>query len=162
MSFDIFLQCFRKGQPATFKREIFEDIFLPHCADLKGYRSDPKFMRAEFPDGGGSDIHSGNDYDVLRMQLEHGELPAGTDIGVDDKSIIDHMMFNHCGGDMFFQALYELANRTQSVILWPSEGPSTVVTNEAVLKELPEKGFDLATIKIVHSGADIVEAIQNS
>jgi len=37
MSFDIFVQCFRDGEVATFKRTILEEIFWPlrHAAWIK-------------------------------------------------------------------------------------------------------------------------------
>ena len=164
MSFDIFLQCFRKGAPTAFKREVFEEVFLPFCDDRHEYEGDPDFMRVEFPDGSGSDIYLGSLRKNRESMIELGEIseadPFPRDRG--DPEDLESLMFNHGGGDMFFQAMYELADRTQSVIFWPSEGPSTVVTNESVLKELPEDFPDIKTARIVRSGADIIEAIETS
>ena len=47
MSYDIFLACLRDAHSPRFKREVFEEIFLPHCAYLKSYRDDPGSMAAE-------------------------------------------------------------------------------------------------------------------
>jgi len=164
MSFDIFLQCYRKGKPATFKREIFDQIFLPYCNDPSKYASDPKFMQVEYPDDGGADIYLGNLHDDRALLLELGKdqeadaLPS--DLG--DPHDIGHVMFNHCGGDMFFDAMYKLADQTRSVIFWPNAPSLVVATNEAVLTELEPDFPGIDNPRIVHSGADIVAAIQSS
>lgn len=118
-------------------------------------------MRVRFADGG-ADIYLSNEYDSRRTLMDIGQLPEGTDIGIDDKSVISHLMFNHCGGDTFYQALYELADRTGSIIYWPAPRPSNVVTKEAVIRDVPPEGFDHATIRVVHSGRDIFKAIGES
>ena len=155
MSFDIFLQCFRRGEPATFERRVFDEIFLPYCTRPDSYRSDPGEMNVEFPDGSGGQIYPGSE--IGDPTDERAEAHKSR-----DNSKIQGVMFNHCGGGQFFQAMYELADRTSAVIFWPSEGPSTVVTKEAVLKELPDDFPKLAEAKIVHNGADIVKAIEES
>ena len=56
MSYDIFLACVRGEDTVRFKREIFEEIFLPHCPYLKCYRADPGGMQVEYPDGSHAEI----------------------------------------------------------------------------------------------------------
>lgn len=56
MSYDIFLACVRGEGTVRFKREIFEEIFLPYCPYLKSYRADPGGMQVEYPDGNHADI----------------------------------------------------------------------------------------------------------
>jgi hypothetical protein len=164
MSFDIFLQCYRKEKPATFRREIFEGLFLQYCPCKKSYASDPKFMQVEYPDGGGADIYLGNLHDDKALLLELGKneeanaLPG--DLG--DPRDIAHMMFNHCGGDMFFDAMYKLADQTKSVIFWPNSPSLVVVTDEAVLKELPADFPGVENPRVVRSGAEIIAAIESS
>jgi hypothetical protein len=155
MSFDIFLQCFQRGEPATFDRKIFDEIFLPYCTHPALYRSDPGDMTVEFPDGSGGQIYPGSEIGDPTDDSMKAHVAS-------DQSKIQCVMFNHCGGTQFFQAMYELANRTSAVIFWPSVRPSTVVTKEAVLKELPDDFPKLADAKIVRSGADIVKAIEES
>ena len=138
MSFDIFLQCFRNGQPAPISLELFESIFLPHDTHPEAYEDDPGYLTLEYPDGGGGVLHC------------------------DGIATRGGMMFNHCGGKSFWDDIYRLADRTGSVIYWPSPGPHGVVTREEVLKELPQDGFDLSVIKVVRNSEEIGEAIQNS
>jgi hypothetical protein len=168
MSFDIWLDCFRGGHPAPFKREVFEAIFLPFCSNSAGYKSDRSFMQVEYPDGGRADIHVSNlDEDVLQS-ASAGKLIAPEEIddvlerAQGDPNFIQHVGFTHCGGDAFFQGMYELASRTKSVIHWPDEDAIFVYTEDAVLKELPKEYFGDARKQRVASGADIVRAIENS
>jgi hypothetical protein len=134
MSFDIFLQCGRDGQMATWKREVVDEIFgqyVVHREDTYG------FVRLEFPDGGGSVVYMGNEDDI------------------------DGMTFNRGGGLNFFQELYRLTDRIQGCLFWP--GPFFVITDAATLNHVPaglhESGF---APLLVRSGAEIVAAIKRS
>jgi hypothetical protein len=130
MSFDIFLQCYRNGEPATFKRSVVKEIFGPHAY------GDPDFSNVTFPDGSGSCVY------------------------VTDADDIQGMMFNHCGGNDFFQALYKLADRTKSVILWPDTRPSFAITDEATLAHLPlDFEQDFGPGQIVRNGRELQEYI---
>jgi len=57
MSFDIFLQCFRSGEPAPILREVFEAIFLPHATHPQAYAKDRGYLTVEYPDGSGAAIY---------------------------------------------------------------------------------------------------------
>jgi hypothetical protein len=138
MSFDIFLEVWRQGEIASFKREVFEALFLPYCTKRRSYDENPSFMRVEFPDESGSDIY------------------------LDEEDDFRHITFNHSGGSMFFDAIYKLADQTKSVIFWPNSPSLVVVTNEAVLKELPADFPGVENPRIVHSGAEIIAAIESS
>jgi hypothetical protein len=138
MSFDIFLQCFRDGEVATFDRAAFEQIF---GAVAVSRRNEEGFVRMEFADGGGADIYIG------------------------DEDALDCVMFNHCGGDVFFDALYELADRIKGLIYWPGAAPipSSVITEATTLRHIPEefvKGCGPPIV--VKNGEEITEAIVNS
>lgn len=138
MSFDVYLQCFRNGECAYFKRGVFEAIFLPHSKYVAAYRKDPSFLRVDYPDGAGSDIYCGQDVEI------------------------NHLTFNHGGGQALFQAIYELAKQTRSVIYWPSDAPSAVVTEDITRNDLPKDFPDRDIAVVVHSGADIIKAIETS
>ena len=130
MSFDIFLQCYRDGEPATFKRSVLIEIFGPYAF------GNPRLSMVTFPDGSGSCVY------------------------VVDADDIQDMMFNHCGGNDFFQALYELADRTKSIIFWPDTRPSFAVTDEGTLAHLP-RDFeqDFGPGQIVRNGRELQEYI---
>src|SRR5579871_4521263 len=109
MSFDIFVQCFRNGDVAMFKRSVFEEIFGRFTVSRE-----PNFALTKFPDGSGADIY------------------------VDDSDELDSIMFNHCDGDAFFDALYQLTDRIKGIIYWADEAPCSAITDAAVLEHLPE------------------------
>ena len=169
MSFDIWLECYRNGEPAPFKREVFESIFLPFCTNRNEYERKPDFMQVEFPDGGGADIYMSNlKSDVLEAASKKaGGLVPPEEIGEvlkkakGDPAFIQHMTFNHCGGDAFSEGMYALAQRTGSIISWPDDDPIFVYTDETVLKELPDYYTEMRK-RLVRNGADIGEAIRTS
>jgi hypothetical protein len=109
MSFDIHLQCYRNGDFATFKRALVEEIFGRDAVDLRLPLTDVRY-----PDGSGGQI-----------------------IGADKEDDIRSMMFNHCGGAIFYDRLYELAHRTRSCILWPFGDPQSAVTDVKTIADSP-------------------------
>jgi hypothetical protein len=139
MSFDIFLQCLRKGEEAPIPRSMFDAIFGPHDTHPQSRKSDPGYMVVEYPDGSGGVIYSG---------YEDGKDATG-------------MMFNRCGGPSFGADLYELADRSKSVIFWPSKDSFYLYTDEAVPKQIPERIFEGGG-RLVKNGFDIVAAIEAS
>lgn len=133
MSFDIFLGCYRNGEPATFKRSAFNEIF-----DVKTDERDPGYEVVEYPDGSGGAVYL----------HERG------------KDEIEHMMFNHCGGDTFWAKVYELLYVTQSLIYWPSDGSGYAVASTAALKHLPADLVEEAgKVKIVHNARELEDLI---
>lgn len=107
MSFDIFLQCYRNGEAASFKRAVFDEIF-----ETQNDRIGRDFVQPRYSDGSGGDIYV-------------------------DENDIQCIMFNHCGGDIFWAKVYELLYVTQSLIFWPAGGPAAVVARADALKHLP-------------------------
>ena len=51
MGFDLFLNCVRDGETATFKRELFEEIMGRGAVDAKF-----PLTTVEYIDGGGGDL----------------------------------------------------------------------------------------------------------
>ncbi len=127
MSFDIFLYCFRNGEPATFERSVVAEIFSPHAY------GDPDFTNVTFPDGSGACIYVARDHDIQGLG------------------------FDRCGGDAFFDALYRLADITKSVVFWPGRRPSCAVTDGATLAHLPDgfSADGCGPAQVVHSGAEL-------
>lgn len=133
MSFDIFVQCFRNHEVATFKRAVLEEIFGPYVVDRR-----PSFMRAEFPDrGGGAEIYS------------------------DDEDDLDSVMFTHGGGDPLFDAIYRLVDRIKGVVYWADLPPCCAVTDAATLSHVPVDFIEgCGPAVVAKSGAEIIAAIQ--
>lgn len=95
-----------------FKRELVEEIFGRYALNPP-----PHCQNATYLDG--------------RAEI----------YGADEEEI-DGIMCSHSWGTTFFEALYELADRTKSVIFWPSLGPSAAVTDVATLVHLPPGAFE--------------------
>lgn len=131
MSFDIFLQCFQGGEPATFKRSLFEEIFCPNAINPQLPLED-----VTYADGGG-DIYGSDDDDIQCL------------------------MFNHCGGDTFWAALRELADRTQSVVFSASGWPTLAVADAAAIAHLPANFTKDSpnSVHVVRSGRELEELI---
>lgn len=127
MSFDIFFQCYRNGEPATFKRSVFNEIF-----GVDTNPRDPGYDVLEYPDGSGGAVYL-SDPDI------------------------QHMMFNHCGGDIFWAKVCELLYVTKSVIFWPDEkGNNSVIANTDALKHLPSTWVeDFGEVNIAHNGPEL-------
>ena len=47
-------------------------------------------------------------------------------------------MFNHFGGDAFFDGLYRFTDHFKAVVHWPDIAPNSAVTDVAVLEHVPE------------------------
>lgn len=126
-------------------------------------------MQVEYPDGGRADIYVSNlKNEVLTETAEKaGGLVSPEEIrdvlerAEGDPASIQHVGFNHCGGDALFQGMYELAHRTGSIIHWPDIEPIFVYADESILGELPDYFADFRKC-LVRTGADIVEAIRTS
>ena len=134
MSFDIFLLCVRNGEAATFSRSTLVEVFGASIVS----REPDGFFKLYFADGGGADVYSGHDDDVVQ-----------------------HIGFNRPGGDMFFDALYRLAEVTKSVVFWPSKPPAVAVTDETTLAHLPDglSADGIGPAQVVHSGRELYEYI---
>jgi hypothetical protein len=128
VSLDIFLQCFRNGEPAAFKVAVVERIFSHDGVDfhlpLTGVR---------FRNGGRADIY-----------------------GADGGDDTNHVMFTHFSGKTFFDALYALARETKSVVLMITPAHPIAVADQETIDHLPP-GFaeGLSMPVIVSSGHEL-------
>jgi hypothetical protein len=130
VSFDIFLQCVRDGMRAAFKRSLFEEIFSRGAIDPQ-----LPLIHVGYSDG-------------------HAEI-----YGADEGEDIGHLMFSHCGGATFFAALYELADRSGSMIFWPSLGRSMAVTRTETIAHLPEDMGEMGPPYVVSDGHELQDCI---
>lgn len=121
MSYDIFLACVRGEGTVRFKREIFEEIFLPYCPYLKSYRADPGGMQVEYPDGNHADISIHNSSEGAEQARRQAHTPeerlALPEFPPGDRAYIEALGFGgHFGGASFSNDLYELAERVGAVV----------------------------------------------
>jgi len=130
MSFDIFVMCFRNGDAATFERALFEEIFGRGAIDPQ-----LPFTSVTYGDGS-AEIY-----------------------GADESEDIEHLMFNHCGGDTFYSALYELADRSGSVVIWPVIGRQIAVTSKAIIEHLPADVESLGPAYVVSNGQELAACV---
>jgi hypothetical protein len=135
MSFDIFLTCLNNAGVMTFKRQLAEEVL-----GREAVRPEKVLLGGvEYPDRSGSAVY----------------CSEGEDLG--------HLMFNHSGGDMFFERLWELADRSGSMIYWPGYGFPRAVTRPEMLQHLPK---DLEDIEpppfVVRNGRELVDAMNRT
>jgi len=165
VSFPISLTCYQNGKEARFKREIFDEIFLRHCANRDEYDDDPTFMQVEYPDGGRADIVLTSLSDEALALLVPGEpvspekMSEISDMPRGDPAFVQNVTFDHAGGDALFDDIYKLADSTNSVISWPDVGSPVVVPNDETLKEVPTDYPGIKSARVVRSGSAIVKAI---
>lgn len=166
MSYDIILACVRGADTVRFKREVFEEIFLPHCSILKSYRANPGLMQVEYPDGSRADIYIHNTSDEERKAQQQARTPearlALPEFPPGDPAYIEHLGFGHFGGDAFFRDLYALADRTGAMIYAGAMTPTVIVTKESVLKEIPEDFLGMDNALVARNAAELEEAIWNN
>jgi hypothetical protein len=132
LSFDIFLHCVKDGMPAAFECGLFEEIFGRGAIDLR-----LPFTRVDYVDGG-AEIY-----------------------GADEGEDIEHLMFTRCGGETFFAALHELADRSGSMIFWPSPGRSIAVTRADMVAHIPPDMVELGPPYIVSNGRELADCISH-
>ena len=130
MSFDVHLICVRDGKGATFPRELFEEIMGRGAID-----PDFPLWAVTYADGG--------------SQI----------IGADEENL-DGAMFNHFGGDTFFDRLWELADRTNSFFWWPNTHRSVAITRRDIISHIPDGALDgLGEPYFVQTGKELENAI---
>jgi hypothetical protein len=162
MSDSIFLACVRGADTPRFKREVFEEIFLPHCPYLKSYRIDPGGMQVEYPDGSRADISIHNSSEEAEQARRQARTPeerlALPQFRPGDSAYIEFLGFGHFGGDAFFRDLYTLADRVGAMV-YAGGKPSVIVTKESVLKEIPEDFLGIENARVVRNPAELEDAV---
>jgi len=135
VSFDVFVQCFRNGEIATFKRAILEEIFGPY-ATQRGPRGEIK--RVDYPDrAGGAEVYGGDEEDL------------------------NSVMFTHLGGEPLYDGIYRLADRIMGIVYWADVPPCCAVTDAATLLHVPADFIEgCGPAVVAKSGAEIIAAIQ--
>jgi hypothetical protein len=160
MSYDIFLACVRGHDTVRFKREVFEEVFLPHCPRLKSYQADPGFMQVEYADGGRADIYIMNTSEEEERARKEARTPeqrlALPSFPPGDPAYIQCLGFDHFGGDAFFRDLYKLTDRVGGIIY---AGGAVIATKEGVLKEMSEDSSDMENARVARDPAELEDAV---
>lgn len=135
MSFDIFVARFHDAESIAFKRASFEEVFGKFVAEKQ-----INFLRLRYPNQGG-----------------------GAEVYINDAEEIRSVMFNHCGGDEFWEGVYQFAKKIEGVIWWPNIDHISAVANADVLRHLPARFVDQdAHPTVIANGRELVEAIGRS
>jgi len=130
MSFDIFMAPFQNGGSSSFNRSLLLQVFGPDAG-----LEENSFSRIRYSDHDGAELY-----------------------GAEEETVTDGLSFNHCGGDRFFDGLWQLADRTNAVIFWPGEEGNAVVTDtEALTHADPEFIEPLQPVKIVANGKELLD-----
>jgi hypothetical protein len=136
MSMELFLICIEGVGQATFKRAVAQEILGRDALESKRVLD----YRVDYPDGSGAEVC----------------CAEGDDL--------ESICFDRFGGEIFFDRVWELADRIGAVIFWPAPGPSTAVTHPAMIDRLPDelRGDEDMPVVVVRSGGDIYNAIEES
>jgi len=132
MSFDIWLDCFKEGDKDFFPTTILEKVFAPSHVG-----DDGTYWLLQFPDGVS-----------CRVRIANEPMTAGFAI-------------NRPSGNGLYDAIYEIMSRTQTVLSWSFGGAA--VANPSVIPHLPPEMIQSVGVPtVVHSGDDIIKAIEAS
>lgn len=131
MSMELFLECKRDGETASFKRSLFEEIMGRGAVA-------PQFplTGVEYADGGALEIDGGEDDDITSLT------------------------FSRFGGDTFFDRLWELADRTGSFLWWPGMDRQLAATRDDVANQIDADMVDeMGPPYVVANGKELAEAV---
>lgn len=132
MSFDISLCCFKGGNEDFFSTSIVEGAFGP--------------------------FHVGDDAGEWVLQFPGG---GRCQVRVDDKPMMVGFIINRPAGDGLYDAIYEIMRQTNTALWWSFGGAA--VADSSVIPHLPPEMIkSLGEPTIVHSGDDILKAIEAS
>lgn len=89
MSFDIHLQCFRNGEPATFKRALVEEIFGRHAINFH-----LPLTGVNYADRGGAEIYGADDGDDIQsLMFNSAAAPRFSMLSMSWLSARDRLLF---------------------------------------------------------------------
>jgi hypothetical protein len=134
MGFDIFFDCFDRGEPADFPIALIERGFGRY-AEGKG----PECWVLLYPDGARSELF----------------------VDATEANVSDFMVARPPVHPEFWRAIFDLLRETPSCLYWPGGGP--VIANPAVREHLPPEMIEaLGEPTIVSAGEQILEEIEKS
>lgn len=132
MSFDLFFCCFRDGDEDTFPTSIVRDAFAP--------------------------FHIGDEAGEWILQFPGG---GRCEVRVDEKPLTAGFMIIRPAGNGLYDAIYKIMRQTNTALWWSFGGAA--VAHPSVIPHLPPEMIkSLGEPTVVHSGEDIIKAIEAS
>jgi hypothetical protein len=129
VSLDLFVDRFENGQSIGASTDEFERVFGPFEVERDETCS---FRRLRFNDRGEADAYISG---------------AGA------------FMFNHFGGEEFFERLFEFLAETGSVAYWPGADCAAAVASSMSLSQLPADMRRSLRPAVVHSHSELMQRI---
>lgn len=134
MSFDIFLTCFRGGEPAPFPRAVVEEALE---SLVQSYEGRDAWL---FADGGYLSLDSDED-------------------DPDSDTVTGFSVNRPPGDEAFWQGIISVLQKTTSMLYWSV----AVIGQEATIAELPPNVAEgLGPPRLVSTPAEIFELLRNS
>jgi hypothetical protein len=131
MSLPVFFQRYQNGELATIKRSVLIDI-LGSAAVMDG----PNIGAIRFSDSDGGEVYGADNEDIEQLSFDEGD------------------------GKKFFDALWEIADRTGAFMYWIGDGSCSAVTDKAILDHVPADVLaDTGPAKIVKNGKQLSKCL---
>jgi hypothetical protein len=138
VSFEVFLQCFEKGEPAGVPRDAIRPLFPVVEAE-----SEP-------------------DYWCVRYDELNSCRISVTSLSSDTALVESLCVFRPCADMRLWDALTEVMRLGPVVLYFPGDAPP-LVASEAASEQLPPEMIEsLGRPRVVRSGQEIAEAIKHA
>jgi len=125
---------FRNEQVAPFDRSLVQEIFGAEAASI---------------------ARNGEIVDIVYPDGQRAEL-----YGAEEETIKLGLVFSRAGGDRIFDGIWQIADRTRSLIYWPDIIPHCAVTRPETLALVPSDVLEsMGPAEIVKSGQELQDYI---
>jgi hypothetical protein len=126
MGLEIYVQRYENGEAVAFSRSVLSDILGSHAIVRDG-----KILGMKFADDDWGDIDGAEEEEIRNLCFDGG-------------------------GTKFMQAIWEIANRTNSHIFWIDEPPNLAITRQDALAYVPEEVVqDFGPVEVVRDGEEL-------
>jgi len=127
MSLPIFFQRYQNGELTTIKRSMLAEILGP-AAVMDG----PDIGAIRFSDSDGGEVYGA------------------------DADEIEQLSFDEGNGKKFWDALWQIADRTGAFVYWLGDGRCSAVTNKAILEHVPTDVIEsVGPVRVAKNGRQL-------
>jgi hypothetical protein len=138
MSFEVYVQCFERGEPAGLPWAAVRSLF-----PVDESRSEPDYWSVYYDDFNSCHIRAS------RLESDPQRLEA-------------LCVFRPCGDLRLWEALFAILRLGSAVLYFPGDAPP-LVASEAAGEQLPAEMVEaMGRPRVVSSGEEIVEVIKNA